>query len=191
MWNRKLKRHRKKKSKAYGDPLKQAHVIDPEDLLARVRALAEPLCEYEGIELVHVEYQRESRGRILRLYIDRPQGVTLDDCARISRETGDMLDIELDPIGSYNLEVSSPGLDRPLSREPDFERFEGHAAKVKTTGPIDGRKSFKGVLSGVSEGRLKLRTADGAVAIPLREIRSARLIGTLNESAQRNGERRV
>lgn len=159
----------------------QKPLIDREALLAQVWAIAEPLCEYEGIELVHVEFQRESRGRVLRLYIDRPEGVTLDDCTQISRQASDLLDIELDYLGPHSLEVSSPGIDRPISREADFIRFSGDEAKIKTAKPIGGQKNFKGILAGISEGIVKLQINDKQIGIPLADIRSARLIGILGK----------
>ena len=179
--DRRLKPKRKdKKRKRYGDKGKQTPPIDSEQLLSRVWALAEPLCEYEGLELVHVECQRESRGRILRLYIDRLPGVSLEDCTHISRQFGDLLDIELEDIGPYSLEVSSPGLDRPLSREKDFERFKGEAITLKTTRPIDGKKNFKGILAGISLGVVKLMIEERIVAIPYPDISTARLINPLD-----------
>jgi len=82
-------------------------------IAASVKDLAEPLCESEGVELVYVEYQPEAGGMILRLYIDKPEGVTVDDCIYISRQLGDILDVNLENAGAYRLEVSSPGSDRP------------------------------------------------------------------------------
>ena len=146
------------------------------EILARIKKIVEPICEYVVIELVQVEYQREMHGRALRLYIDRPGGVKLDDCTHISRQVGDLLDIELNDLGPYNLEVSSPGFNRPLAKKIDFERFKGNEANVKTTRPIDGQKNFKGVLSGISEGTIKLVIDKKTVAIPFEEIVRAQLI---------------
>ena len=170
-----------KKRKGSGGKGKQTPQIDSRQLLSRVWALAEPLCEHEGVELVHVEYQGESQGRILRLYIDRSPGVTLEDCTNISRQLGDVLDVELDDIGPYNLEVSSPGLDRPLSREKDFERFKGEVITLRTTHSFDGKKNFKGILSGMSLGIVKLMIEDKTVGIPYPEICKARLIYPLDD----------
>lgn len=145
-------------------------------IIARVYALGDPLCEAEGMELVHVEYQREPRGRTLRLYIDKPGGTTLDDCVNISRQVSDLLDVSIEDIGAYHLEVSSPGIERPLGRERDFVRFKGEKAHIKTSRPVEGKKTFKGVLGGVSDGAVVLTTGDRTVAIPFEEIRRARLI---------------
>ncbi|AQV02406.1 ribosome maturation factor RimP [Desulfococcus multivorans] len=145
-------------------------------IVARVYALGEPLCESEGIELVCVEYQRESRGRILRLYIDKPGGVTLDDCAAVSRQLGDLLDVALEEIGTYSLEVSSPGQHRPLGKLLDFEKYRGNTAEIRTTLPINGKKKFKGVLEGVSDDTISLRTNSDSLAIPYGLIARARLV---------------
>ena len=153
----------------YGSPKEQK-------VIARVYALGDPLCEAEGMELVHVEYQREPRGRILRLYIDKPGGVKVDDCVHISRQVSDLLDVSLDDIGAYHLEVSSPGIDRPLGRERDFNRFKGRKTQIKTSRPVEGKKTFKGVLGGISDGAVSLAMGDRTVAIPFEEIRRARLI---------------
>lgn len=147
-----------------------------QELLAQAKRLAQRLCEAEGMELVHVEFQREAGGRILRLYIDRPGGVTLNDCVNISRQMGDLLDVAIENAGPYNLEVSSPGTDRPLSKGVDYDRFKGNIAKIKTIKPIGGQKNFKGVLSGISGGIVSLLVGDGTVAIPLQEIARARLV---------------
>ena len=88
-----------------------------QEIIAQTKSLAQRLCEAEGMELVHVEFQREAGGRVLRLYIDQPGGVTLNDCVNISRQMGDLLDVNIENMGPYNLEVSSPGTDRPLSKE--------------------------------------------------------------------------
>ncbi len=93
-------------------------------IAAMVKELAEPLCESEGVELVYVEYQPEAAGMILRLYIDKPKGVTIDDCIYINRQLGDILDVNLENAGTYRLEVSSPGPDRPLCKKIDFNRFK-------------------------------------------------------------------
>ena len=181
MRNRSLKTRTKarKREGRGGNPEPEA-LIDGQLLLSRVKELVAPLCEYEGLELVQVECQRESRGKILRLYIDRCRGVTLDDCAHISRQVGDLLDVEIGETGSYSLEVSSPGPDRPVSSERDFARFEGKAIHIKTVDPIDGRKSFKGVLLGLSSGNVELMIEDKTVAIPYPGIRKARLIPHLD-----------
>jgi ribosome maturation factor RimP len=146
------------------------------DIIEQVEALAEPLCDSEGLELVHVEYQREPGGRILRLYIDRAGGVTLDDCANVSRQLNDMLDVYLDDIGSYSLEVTSPGPERPLSKLQDYERFRGRKAKIRTWQPLNNQKNFTGIISGVAADHIELSSNEKTVVIPFGDISKARLV---------------
>ena len=146
-------------------------------VVEQARPLAESLCMAEGIEMVHLEYLRERGGRVMRLTIDKPGGVTLEDCAGVSRELGDILDVHLPNIGRYHLEVSSPGPHRRLSRESDFERFRGQPAKIRTCSPINGQKNFSGVLEGISGDSVCLNTGLTTVTIAIRSILKANLIG--------------
>jgi len=150
----------------------------------RVRELARPIINDLGFELVDLEYKREGQGWILRFFIDKPGGVTLDDCALFSREVSLVLDVEDFIHQAYHLEVSSPGLDRPLKEPADFERFKGERIKVKTFERLDPdgrnhlRKTFTGELLGLEEGRVVLRQFDkkgGDVAIPLEAVAKAHL----------------
>ena len=170
--NKQLVKKHKKKQKARNSITAGKFISD---IVSLVRDLAEPVCESEGMELIHVEYGPEKGGKTLRLYIDKPGGITLDDCAFISHQVGDILDVNLEDSGSYNLEVSSPGPERPLSKIDDFERFEGNIVKIKTSRPIDGQKKFKGILSGISEGVVTLFIENKTVAIPYPNITRARL----------------
>jgi ribosome maturation factor RimP len=179
----------RKKSKSEksgtGKQNRDIKAISPEKekkIAAQVIELAGPLCEAEGIELVHVEYQRESRGRILRLYIDKPGGVTLDDCAFISRQLGDILDVSFEHSLAYNLEVSSPGLERPLGKESDYEKFRGQKASIRTYQPVDGKKKFQGILDGISDGTVLLKVNDKTVFIPFQVINRARLVNSNGEN---------
>jgi ribosome maturation factor RimP len=166
-----LRKHKKNQKK---DKSLSGGVFHP-DIVSLVKDLAEPVCESEGMELIQVEYGSERGGKTLRLYIDKPGGVTLDDCAFISHQVGDILDVNLESAGSYNLEVSSPGPERPLAKAADFERFEGEIIEIRTSRMIAGHKRFKGVLSGISKGIVTLFVEDKAVAIPYRDITRARL----------------
>ena len=148
-----------------------------ENIIGRVKDLLEPLCEAEGIELVHLEYQREAGGRILRLFIDRPGGVTLDDCVHVSRQSGDLLDVYIEDMGPYSLEVSSPGPNRPLGKSLDFEKYKGSKAKIRTAKPINGQKNFTGILLGISDGVVTLSADNKTVTIPFQEIIKANLAG--------------
>jgi ribosome maturation factor RimP len=161
---------------------------DPEGLKRQrafvdsVARLAEPLCIAEGVELVHVEYQREPGGLTLRLYLDKPGGVTLDDCVDISRQLEDLLDVHAQDAPPYRLEVSSPGLDRPVGRLDDFIRFTGHRAKIRLTTAVSGRKNFSGVLAGVIDEKVQLQVENEMVCLNFKDITRARLINY-------NGER--
>ena len=150
-------------------PVNQKKIAD------QVKALARPVCESEGLELIHVEFQRESGGRILRLYIDKPEGINLDDCVIISRQLGDIIDVNLGDIGPFNLEVSSPGPSRPLASKEDFNKFKGNRVKIKTNRSINGQRNFKGVLLGISSGQVNLQIDENIVAIPNQDILKARL----------------
>lgn len=147
-----------------------------EGVEGKVRSLAQPVVEGLEMELVDVAFVTEHGRRVLRVTIDKPGGVTVDDCAEISRELGTILDVE-DPIPQrYSLEVSSPGLDRPLLNENDFKRFAGRKARIKTREPIEGRKNFKAVIDSVEGGRVRVTDFDGKVFdIPLDHIDRARL----------------
>ncbi len=154
---------------------KNRSLVNKEKIVARARDLIESLCETEGLELVHLEYQREAGGRILRLLIDRPGGVTLNDCVHISHQSSDLLDVYLEDTGPYSLEVSSPGPNRPLGKRLDFDRFKGSRVKIRTAQPVDGQKNFNGVLMGISEEIVKLSVDGKTACIPYQEIIMARL----------------
>ncbi|MBR9979852.1 MAG: ribosome maturation factor RimP [Desulfatitalea sp.] len=152
-------------------------------IIERVWQLAEPLCRDEGMELVHVAFHREPAGRILRLYLDKPGGVTLDDCATISRQLGDLLDVALETQGAYRLEVSSPGERRPLGRVSDFERFRGHRAQVRISRPINGRKNFTGTLEGARGSSIQMVVDNQVVDIVFADIVKAHLLQPNGENA--------
>lgn len=144
-------------------------------MLAQVWRLAQPLCLGEGVELVHVEYQREHGGRTLRIYLDKSGGITLDDCANISRQLSDILDVGLETDAPYRLEVSSPGMPRPLGKLDDFNRFKGGRIKIRTSRPIDGQKNFTGILGGVSGPMVRLNVDNQAVDIAFVDIAKAHI----------------
>ena len=152
-------------------------------IVGRVWQVAEPLCQSEGVELVHVEYRREPGGRTLRIYLDKPGGITLDDCARISRQLGDMLDVALDVEEPYHMEVSSPGISRPLGRLSDFERYRGCMVKIKTAKALDGQKNFTGTLEGVDGTAVRLKVNDQTKSIVFADIVKAHLIQPNGENA--------
>ena len=172
-----------KKTKKRREHRKQDFFSLPrQDFLLQVNRLAEQVCDAEGAELVHTEYQTEQHGKILRLYIDKPDGVTIDDCAAVSRQLSDLLDIYLESDVPYNLEVSSPGSNRPLAKIDDFNRFKGNLIKLKSSHPISGQKKFKGTLMGIKDGIVTLKVEQKSVAINFEHVIRARLINYLGES---------
>ena len=142
---------------------------------AELRKLLEPAVSALGFELVGVEFVSGRRG-LLRLYIDSEDGVTIDDCQAVSHQVSGLLDVE-DPIqGQYSLEVSSPGLDRPLFRAADFERFAGHEVSLRLVAPVEGRRKFRGVLLGLRDGRVVVQVEEQELVVALEEIDAARLV---------------
>ena len=123
----------------------------------RVREIAERVAASSGLEVVEVELRGGGKSRMLRVIIDKPAGVTHEDCANLSREMGTILDVEdAIPGGSYVLEVSSPGLDRKLNRAADYERFVGSRVKLMTREPVNGNRHFEGRLESFQDNRLML-----------------------------------
>jgi ribosome maturation factor RimP len=141
----------------------------------RVRAMVDPILLSEGMELVDIEYRRESKGWVLRLYLDKEEGVTLDDCTRISQEVGRSLDVEDIIQTPYTLEVSSPGLTRSLKTEKDFMKYRHRLIRVKIIDPIRNRRRFKGKLLGVFENRIEIEVDGGVFQIPLSNVAKANL----------------
>lgn len=154
----------------------QQRIDKGREIESRVWELALPLCAAEGVDLVHIEFQRESGGRKLRLYIEKPGGVSLDDCAVVSQQLSDILDIKLATEDPYTLEVSSPGAKRPVSRADDFDRFRGYTAKIRVSPPINGQKNFTGVLAGYSDATVWLTLGQETIGIAHSQIIKARLV---------------
>jgi ribosome maturation factor RimP len=127
----------------------------------RVREIADRVAASSGLEIVELEMRGGGKARMLRIFIDKPGGVTHEDCANLSREVGTILDVEdTVPGGSYTLEVSSPGLDRKLSRPADFERFVGKLVKLTTREPVLNNRHFEGRLEAFRDNRLTLDISD-------------------------------
>jgi ribosome maturation factor RimP len=145
------------------------------DIVDRVHAIVDPILFNEGIELVDIEYRRESKGWVLRLYLDKEGGVTLDDCTRISQEVGRSLDVEDFIQTPYILEVSSPGLTRPLKTEKDFVKYRDHLIQVKTVDPVVNRRRFKGRLLGISGKQIEIKSDEGVFQIPFSNVAKANL----------------
>jgi len=134
-----------------------------------------------GYELVGIEYHPQGRRSLLRVYIDTPDGVSVDDCERASRQISSVLDVD-DPIhGQYVLEVSSPGLDRPLFTAEHFRQFAGNRVKLRVSPPLDGRRNFSGLLLGMRENVVVMVQDDHEVEIPLQHIEQAKLVPEFQE----------
>ena len=152
-------------------------MTDPmsEAVVGTIQSMVTPILQEMDLELVDVHYRREQGGWILRLIIDRENGVTLDDCTAVSREVSQLLDIEDIIEQVYNLEVSSPGLDRPLKSMGDFQRFTGRKAKVTTREPIQGNQVFIGRINKVEDELIILEVGQQELSIPFSEVARARL----------------
>ena len=156
--------------------------------------LIEPPIEGAGLELVELQWNRETEGWVMRVFIDRPAGpkvpgtaeggesvfepmfVSHEDCEQVSRDLSATLDVADCIHHAYRLEVSSPGIDRPLRRERDFARFAGQEAKIRMTDPVEGRRNFSGVLAGAKEGRVQIDCEGRSYQLPLDIIVRANLV---------------
>ncbi|AYE84675.1 MAG: ribosome maturation factor RimP [Sulfitobacter sp.] len=154
------------------------------DLIAKAaidRRLAEiitPVIEDMGFELVRVRLM-SGKSTILQVMADRPDGgIEVDECAKISQAIGAVLDVEDPILDEYALEVSSPGIDRPLTRLKDFDAFEGYEAKIETTELIDGRRRFKGELAGVEGGEVLINVEEGTIGLQFDWLSDAKLVLT-------------
>lgn len=149
------------------------------DPIRRIEKIIEPVLADMGFELVRVQ-MFGTRRPTLQIMAEPADGgaMTVDHCADISHTLSALLEVE-DPIqGAYSLEISSPGIDRPLVRAKDYERFAGHVAKVEMRGLIDGRRRFEGRIVGYADGEVRLDTDNGEVSLPLNDINQAKLLLT-------------
>ena len=151
--------------------------------LEHIRAIAERVAASRGLTVWEIQSRRESSGHVVRVFIDRPgpaataeESVSIEDCEQVNREMSAILDVE-DPLPfAYTLEVSSPGLDRPLRGEDDYQRFAGRLAKVVVSEAVDNQKAFEGHLRGVDAGEVLLEAPNGRLhRLPLRLITRGRL----------------
>jgi ribosome maturation factor RimP len=141
-----------------------------------LRQLLEPAIERLGYELVDLEVRLGSGNGLVRVYIDKPEGIDLDDCEKVSLAVSALLDVE-DPVpGNYNLEVSSPGLDRKLTKPEHFQRFEGETVKVQMRFPIEGRRRFRGTLVSSDDENIVVEVDGESHSLPLKTIDTARLV---------------
>lgn len=140
-----------------------------------VREMSGPVITSLGMELVDIEYIKEGGSWFLRIFIDKPEGITHNDCQAVSERLGEFLD-ERDPIPqSYILEVSSPGIERPLKKSEDFVRFRGRKVRATTFSPVDGKKEFIGLLDGLEDGKILISIDEKKVALPLEAVAKIRL----------------
>ncbi len=150
------------------------------ELQDRIAEIAAPVVDGAGIELVDVQFTAEHGRKVLRIFIDKPGGVTIDDCGSVSRELGVALDIDDFIPGRYSLEVSSPGLDRALKKAADFERFIGSKARVKTKAPLEDRRNFRVTIKAVEGETVSIEDSTGRVwKIEIEMIESANLIAEI------------
>jgi ribosome maturation factor RimP len=159
-----------------------------ESIAARVEELAERVAIDHGLELVHAEVAGPENKPIVRIFIDKPQGVTHEDCSEMSTHLGTILDVEDFIHASYTLEVSSPGLERGLYKRADFERFAGSQVKMKSRQPIGGQRNFRGRLLGLDGDDVLLEDrTSGQVRVPFDWITKANLEVDVNEVLRRAG----
>lgn len=150
---------------------------------ADLETLLAPVVVEQGCELWGLEYFQQGRRSALRLYIDAEDGITVDDCERVSRQVSAVLDVE-DPIsGAYMLEVSSPGMDRPLFRPEQYLRYVGALIAVRLRAPYEGRRKFQGVMRGIEDGELVLQVGDTEYLLPMEGIDKANVVPVFDDSA--------
>jgi ribosome maturation factor RimP len=144
--------------------------------LTHLWELFEPVVNGMGFDLIEIEYFPNPKHGVLRLYIDKPGGVVIDDCSDVSQQISALIDVEEPVSGQFNLEVSSPGLDRPLRRVKDFQRFVGSLVKLKTIMPLDGQRNFKGRLLSADENVVVIETDTEELSLPMSAIEKARIV---------------
>ena len=138
--------------------------------------LLRPVVEAMGYELVGVEYLDRRGDGLLRVYIDQEAGISVDDCQQVSHQVSGLLDVE-DPVaGAYTLEVSSPGLDRPLFTAEHYQRFAGHTVRIQLGAPLDGKRKFTGLLQGMQGSDILVEVEGTCLALPLAQVQKARLV---------------
>lgn len=146
------------------------------DIASRVEDLVRDAVEAQGLELVYVQYEPRGATPVLRIYLDKPGGISIADCSQMSRQIGAILDVEDVIPTHYLLEVSSPGVERPLFTEQDYIRFEGEEIRLVTRQKIEGRRKFKGRIVSFQNARLELESDEETFSIPFRLIKKANLI---------------
>lgn len=150
-------------------------MVHRNEVVRRVWEELAPELAEQNYELVEVEFDVQGGRRILRIYIDREGGITLDHCTEVSQLLGPVLDVKDLVEGSYALEVSSPGIDRPVRKPEDFARFAGEPIKVKTHEPVNGQKRFRGILRGFRDGLVMVESDGGSHEIHIENLKKANL----------------
>ena len=164
--------------------------MDQGSVAERILHFAEQAAIDHGLELVHAEAAGPEGKPILRIFIDKPEGVTHEDCAEMSLHLGTVLDVEDFIHSAYNLEVSSPGIERGLYKPADYERFAGHLAKIKTRSPIKNQRNFRGRIVGLADSEVILEdNTSGRVRIPISDIAKANLEIDVEEEFRKARER--
>jgi ribosome maturation factor RimP len=147
----------------------------------QVSDLIEPIVDELGFQLVDVEYLTDLGRWVLRIYIDREGGITVDDCAKVSRELGDLIDVKNIIEHDYVLEVSSPGLNRPLKKEADFIRVIGKKIKVRTRMPSNGKRNFIGILNDLREHEIYIQSEGELITLAWADVERANLVYEFND----------
>ncbi len=155
----------------------KGHNNRTDSLFRRIEDLSEPVCVSEDFELVHVECLPGKGELIIRVYLDKSGGIGIDDCAYMSRQLGDLMDVYLEDIGPYRLEVSSPGPKRPLKKREDFERFCGERVKIEVHNPVPDRRKMTGTLKSADKGTVTVAVDNRDISVRFEEIKKARLAG--------------
>lgn len=150
-------------------------MLKPAEIVTQVNTLVLPVLQAHDVELVETELVRTGKRWVLRLYVDKPEGITLDDCAHLSHLVGELLDVYdlIEP--AYTLEISSPGLTRALKKPADYQRYKGRLARIVTRGGAGERHIYRGELLGLEDDRLKIKEGDQIYQIRLDDIARARL----------------
>jgi ribosome maturation factor RimP len=151
-------------------------VKEEEELIGEIENILEPVVSAQGMEILQIEYRRESAGWVLRIFLDSERGISVEDCAEISRVAGDALDVADLIQVPYNLEVSSPGIDRPLRKPEHFQKVVGDIIEVRTITPVENRRNFRGELKEVFREAVVLECDKRSYAIPMSVIERARLL---------------
>ena len=148
-----------------------------ETVASKIEEIARRVAESEGLELVDVELKGGGSSRLVRIFIDKPEGVTHGDCESVSQQVGTILDVEdVVPGGRYTLEVSSPGLERKLLRPGDYQRFQGRKAAITLRGEVEGRRHWEGTIAGLDNGDVSIETPAGkTIRFPFEQVEKAHL----------------